>query len=61
MLVKQYDYLDQITKLHQAIYEEWYFKKMMELGDATSKIENIKDIRKIREVKRLNENNVEDK
>lgn len=43
-------YLDQIAKLHQAIYEEWYFKKMIELGDATSKMKNVKDTRKISQV-----------
>ncbi|KMQ91429.1 leucyl-trna synthetase [Lasius niger] len=36
---------DQIAKLQQAIYEEWYFKKMMELGDTKSRMENVKDIR----------------
>lgn len=41
---KYYD-LDQIAKLHQAIYEEWYFKKMMELKDTRSRMQNVKDIR----------------
>ncbi|KAL6437651.1 hypothetical protein ACFW04_004213 [Cataglyphis niger] len=31
---------DQIAKLHQAIYEEWYFKKMMELKDTRNRMEN---------------------
>ncbi|XP_072756982.1 uncharacterized protein [Anoplolepis gracilipes] len=31
---------DQIAKLHQAIYEEWYFKKMMTLEETRTRIEN---------------------
>ncbi|KAL0102970.1 hypothetical protein PUN28_018342 [Cardiocondyla obscurior] len=38
---------NQIAKLYQAIYEDWYLKKMIELEDATSKINNVKVNKKI--------------